>query len=136
MSKTTTNPRASVAIETADELAQIARQGVHRAFGNGTEDDCPYGHTTAQGIIWLQAFRLTTDRMSDAQAAEPATSPFTRAVAPMLTVENARRWEACPEKFLFVDYDIISECGDFDATDARINYVERAFQNLLASTRG
>jgi hypothetical protein len=64
---TTTYPRAAAATETADELSQIAREGALRAFSpHGVEDDCPFGHDTAQGIIWLQAFRLTTDRMNDA----------------------------------------------------------------------
>lgn len=57
--------RADLAHDTAGELSDCARDGAASAYLNKPEDACPYGWDTAQGIIWLQAWRLTTDRLSD-----------------------------------------------------------------------
>lgn len=47
--------------ETARELMDAASAGTKAA----SEDECPFGADTAQGIIWTQAFRLNHDRAAD-----------------------------------------------------------------------
>jgi hypothetical protein len=66
MTKTAAAIRRQIATDTREECVDAAYYGACHAVDGDTEDACPYGHDTAQGIIWLQAFRLTTDRMNDA----------------------------------------------------------------------
>lgn len=61
----------SAEIETVDELQEIVAEAVQAAGGEPAgEDACPYGWDTAQGIIWLQTYRLTLDRIADCTESE------------------------------------------------------------------
>lgn len=57
--------RDGVRKDTARELMDIASAGTKAANAGEPEDACPYATDSAQGIIWTQAYRLTTDRRAD-----------------------------------------------------------------------
>ena len=57
---------------------------------------------------------------------------FADAVAPALTLNNAREYAAQTDKYLWVEYHIL-DALDIRATDARVNWIEDQFDALLAS---
>ena len=60
------------------------------------------------------------------------TTDFAAAVAPALTLANAREYAAQTDKYLWVEYHIL-DALDIRATDARVNWVEDQFDAMLAS---
>ena len=56
---------------------------------------------------------------------------FAERIRPILTLENAQEWNSISDQFLFV-CDRIEAC-DFRWTDARVEYVETKFEELLAA---
>lgn len=53
------------------------------------------------------------------------------AIAPYLTLENARIYAAKTDKYVWV-IDNILDCADVPATERNVNYVEDAFDLLIA----
>lgn len=60
------------------------------------------------------------------------TIDFAAAVAPALTLSNAREYAAQTDKYLWIEYHIL-DALDIRATDARVNWVEDRFDAMLAS---
>ena len=56
---------------------------------------------------------------------------FTDTIAPQLTLDNARAYAAQTDRWLWV-VDNILDPLDIVATDARVNWVEDRFDELLA----
>lgn len=75
--------REKVRKDTGQELANCAVAGAraaayslsNKATLTEAEDGCPFGHDTAQGVVWLQSLRLTWDRLNDYDAEFPAPTP-------------------------------------------------------------
>jgi hypothetical protein len=57
--------RLQIMTDTRQEVASAAYNGASAAYDGAGENACPFGFDTAQGIIWIQAFRLTRDRMEE-----------------------------------------------------------------------
>tara|TARA_R110000868_G_scaffold7176_1_gene39343 strand:+ start:429 stop:626 length:198 start_codon:yes stop_codon:yes gene_type:complete len=60
------------------------------------------------------------------------TTDFATAVAPAITLSNAREYAAQTDKYLWVEYHIL-DALDIRATGARVNWVEDQFDAMLAS---
>jgi hypothetical protein len=60
------------------------------------------------------------------------TNDFTTAVAPAITLDNARAYAAQTDKYLWVEYHILDTL-DIRATGNRVNWVEDRFDELLAA---
>lgn len=68
------------------------------------------------------------------------TSRFKRNVDPFLTKENALKWEATDEKWLFVTDEIITAADiDYDPhgnnIDRMVRYIEIRFEKILKGER-
>jgi hypothetical protein len=63
--------------------------------------------------------------------ANKSVAPFSERILPILTLENAQKWNQISDQFLFV-CDRIEAC-DLRWTEARVGYVETKFQELLAA---
>jgi hypothetical protein len=58
----------------------------------------------------------------------------TREILESLTLEQAKEWQATSEKYLYIDYEIVSEHGISlnDLRDDRLlNAIEKRFMELL-----
>jgi hypothetical protein len=60
------------------------------------------------------------------------TTAFATAVTPALNLANAREYAAQTDKYLWVEYHIL-DALDIRATDARVNWVEDRFDEILAA---
>jgi hypothetical protein len=60
------------------------------------------------------------------------TTDFAAAVNPAITLANAREYAAQTDKYLWVEYHILDTL-DIRATDARVNWVEDRFEEILAA---
>ena len=52
------------------------------------------------------------------------------AIYPYITIENAIKYQAQTDKFLWIEYSILDEV-EIRATDAMVNWVEDRFEELL-----
>jgi len=52
-----------------------------------------------------------------------------------LTLAQAIEWKDCPEKWMHIDYDILSP-NDLRTNDHTVNAVEDKFLSLLAANQG
>jgi hypothetical protein len=57
---------------------------------------------------------------------------FAVAIAPVLNLNNAREYAAQTDKYLWVEYHIL-DALDIRATEARVNWIEDRFDELLAN---
>lgn len=55
-------------------------------------------------------------------------------LTPFLTRENALKYSAQTDKYLWVEYNILDEAG-ISANDARVNWVEDRFDAILAGMK-
>ena len=60
------------------------------------------------------------------------TTAFATAVTHALNLANAREYAAQTDKYLWVEYHIL-DALDIRATDARVNWVEDRFDEILAA---
>jgi len=51
-----------------------------------------------------------------------------------LTLTQAQEWNATTEKWLYVDYNILTDAG-LKTTDHTVNAVEEAFETLLTEAK-
>lgn len=60
------------------------------------------------------------------------TATFAAAVTSALTLNNARKYAAQTDKYLWVEYNIL-DALDIRATGNRVNWIEDRFDELLAA---